>query len=156
MMLSELSNRLETQIPYSLKVAKGISSANIGWHIAHSLITLNLIFHSLEQSNPMEFKPRFSLWKWLILLTGHMPTKKAKAPKASLPETKFNGSKIDFDLLLLETKTNLYSDKINILPKNSFVNHPFFGHLNKKQALRIAEIHTNHHLQIIEQIKLND
>jgi hypothetical protein len=38
------------------------------------------------------------------------------------------------------------------LHPDSFIEHPYFGHLNVKEALRFLKIHNNHHLKIIKDI----
>jgi len=42
---------------------------------------------------------------------------------------------------------------LKTLPKDRYFEHPFFGKLKLKQTINFLEIHTMHHLDIIEDIK---
>jgi hypothetical protein len=51
---------------------------------------------------------------------------------------------------LQTAKNNI--EKMKHLPKNAFFKHPFFDHLNKKDTYKFLQLHTIHHLKIIEEI----
>ncbi|AFM03261.1 Protein of unknown function (DUF1569) [Bernardetia litoralis DSM 6794] len=141
-------SELESYIPQLEKTNSKITHSNIGWQIDHSLRVIRGIAWQLEESNPNEFASKFSIQKSFILLTGYIPRGKAKAPKAVQNENEITEESIrDF---LEKTKSQV--DKIDNLDKNSHFSHPYFGKLNKKEAIRFIEIHTEHHLKIIRDI----
>jgi hypothetical protein len=51
---------------------------------------------------------------------------------------------------LTETRNSLL--ELESISNNHYFEHPFLGKLKKKAAIRFLEIHTNHHLKIIEDI----
>jgi hypothetical protein len=44
---------------------------------------------------------------------------------------------------------------LELISKDHFFTHPYFGDLKKKQTILFLEIHTQHHLEIIEDIISN-
>ena len=126
-----------------------ISSANIGWHLEHTLLVLEYSLRALPTSIIADYKPKTSLRKTIILFTRKIPRGIAKAPKGVRP--------IDENI----TEENLHQrlDTVkklllaaNSLSQNHFFPHPFFGDLRLKTAIRFLEIHTNHHLKIVREI----
>ena len=77
-----------------------------------------------------------------------MPIGVAKAPEAVKPTQVFNEEET---LLFIEKAKNKVEMSMQ-LSKNKNFNHPFFGLLNTLQTLKFLNIHTKHHLQIIENI----
>ena len=43
-------------------------------------------------------------------------------------------------------------EEMKTLSINKYIEHPFLGKLKLKQAINFLEIHTKHHLEIIEDI----
>ena len=146
-LISQL-NEIENLKQFSDKSAPEISEASVGWHLEHSLIIISRILEGLKKSNPKEFKPHFSLPKLLVMTTGYIPRKKAKAPKFTIP----SGGEIvqNIENLIVDIKKNL--PEVEKLNANSFVEHPLFGHLNLKQTIKFLSIHTHHHLKIIRDV----
>ncbi len=146
-LLSQLEE-IDDLKPFSDKKAPEISAASVGWHLEHSLIVISRILEGLKKSNPNEFKPHFSFPKLIVMTTGYIPRKKAKAPKFTTPKDFDTIQNIDYHL------TNIKENvpEVENLNANSFVEHPLFGHLNLKQTLKFLRIHTNHHLKIVRDI----
>jgi hypothetical protein len=150
--LEHLLNQLETAILDAKILNKAVSKANVGWHIAHSLLVLNGVSKHLSTSNPKEYKRKLNFLRILVLTTKKIPRGKGKAPKAVMPQE--NSDKIN--LLALITKTRTTLNAIHNIPKNSHFSHPYFGKLNYKQTIKFLEIHTQHHLNIIKDVIRGD
>ncbi len=148
MLFEKQLSELESYLPQMEKTNPSVSKSTVGWQIDHSLRVLRGISWQLEESNPSEFKSKFSIPKYFILLTKTIPRGKARVPKNVQNDKEITIESIkDF----LE-KTKIQLTKINDLDKNSFFPHPIFGHMNKDEAIRFIEIHTEHHLKIIRDI----
>ena len=138
-------SELASYIPQQEKVNSKITHSTVGWQIDHSLRVIYGIVRQMETSNPNDFKSKFSLPKSIIMLTGYIPRGKAKAPKVVRNENPITEQGLK-DLL---EKTNEQILRIDSLDKNAHFEHPYFGKLNKKEAIRFLGIHTEHHLKII-------
>ena len=57
---------------------------------------------------------------------------------------------VDMQMQLQHAYANL--KQLELLPENIFFDHHIFGMLNKQETLRFLEIHTNHHLKIVNDI----
>ena len=139
---------LENYISKATISNKKISNATIGWHIDHSLMVINKVLSQLEKSDEKDYKLNFNLKRFVIFLKGKMPIGVAKAPEAVKPTQVFNEEET---LLFIEKAKNKVEMSMQ-LSKNKNFNHPFFGLLNTLQTLKFLNIHTKHHLQIIENI----
>jgi len=79
-----------------------------------------------------------------------IPRGRAKSPELVNPK-----EKLDSNTLLghiVETRAQI--DLLKVVSKDKFFKHPFFGHLKLMQTIKFLEIHTQHHLDIIEDIKV--
>lgn len=149
--LEELINKLESFVPKAELKNIEVSQATIGWQIEHSLLVLNGIITQLELSVPEEFVRKFNLKKFIIFTTKKIPRGKVRAPKTVIPSEETTQENL---LNNLQTaKKNV--EKMKILPKYAFFKHPFFDHLNKKDTYKFLQLHTIHHVKIIEEIAQN-
>lgn len=133
----------------SNKISPNISDASIGWHLEHSLLVISKIIEGLKISNPENYAPKITLGKLFILTTSYIPRKKGKAPNFTIPKNDSTPENISKNINLI--KANLH--QLNTLHPNSFIDHPYFGHLNLKETLKFLCIHTNHHLKIVKDIQ---
>jgi hypothetical protein len=146
--LEILLNQLESRIPLFENENGSISKSSVGWHIEHSLLTLNGVTEFLTNSNPKDYKWRFNFIRILVLNRGKIPRGRAKAPKVVVPQTT-----IDIATLLTHIKESRNSlQKLKTISKDHYFEHPFFGKIKREDTIRFLEIHTNHHLEIIEDI----
>ena len=145
MLFEKQLSELESYIPQLEKTNSKITHSNVGWQIDHSLRVIRAVGKQLEISNPNEFKSTFSFGKFIIMTTKHIPRGKAKAPKSVQNESPI--TEVSIREFLEKTKEQVL--KINHLDKNNHFPHPYFGKMNKKEAIRFIEIHTEHHLKII-------
>ncbi|MGB4446745.1 MAG: DUF1569 domain-containing protein [Cloacibacterium sp.] len=139
---------IENLKPFSHKNAPEISEASIGWHLEHSLLVISRILEGLPLSHPEKYQPKFSLAKFMVMTSGYIPRKKGKAPKFTIPTSENFLENIDN--YLNSVRENL--QMIKNLPSQSYIEHPYFGHLDVKQTLKFLKIHTQHHLKIAKEI----
>jgi hypothetical protein len=125
-----------------------ISKVNVGWHIEHSLLVIDGILKALQKSNPNNFKAKFSFLRSVVLLLKKIPRGKGQSPEVVVPKGAITLESLQQHILT--TKANFASN--SSLANNHYFTHPIFGDLNVKKTYRFLEIHTNHHLKIINDI----
>jgi hypothetical protein len=147
--LHKLLNQLESDISLFDKVNLAVSSVSVGWHIEHSLKTIDQIVTACKKSNPVNYKWRFNFKRILIMgIIKKIPRGKAKAPKIVRPDGTISSDSLQ--LSLQKVKENIID--WNQLEKNAHFSHPFFGDLNKKETADFLVLHTKHHYKIIKEI----
>ncbi len=142
-LLSEAASYLNKYDATNTKV----SAATIGWHLEHTLLTLDAIIDGIKKSDPALYKSKLSVARLLVMTLGKIPRGRAKAPERVRPA--------NIDKALLEKHFEKTGEKIKeLLEINSgqYFLHPFFGNLKLKPAIRFLEIHTRHHLDIVRDI----
>jgi hypothetical protein len=144
--LVQAVNQLEAFIPKYEADNKSISQAKVGWHIAHSCLVINSISGALKKSNPADYKWKFNLAHLYIRLRGNFPRGKAKAPERVVPKEEITAGGLE--LLILQAKNAIA--ELPALDRDVHFKHPYFGLLNKKSTIRFLEMHTRHHLKIIQ------
>lgn len=145
--LQQYLNELETKISKKENHNNDISKSNVGWHIEHILLTINLIIEEVRKSNPENYEWSFKLPRILVFATNKIPRGKAKAPKIVVPKT------YDEQTLLEHLKiTKFKIQELENLISDKYFNHPFFGNLKLYKTIKFLEIHTSHHLKIINDI----
>jgi hypothetical protein len=143
-----LLKNVESKIAFRNNKNTSVSKSDVAWHLDHVLKVINGISSVVKKSNPDDYKPSFNFKRILVLSLGKIPRGKAKAP-----ETVVSIGEVTLEELNLQ----LEKAKIAVLdfetcaPKSNF-KHPYFGALNLKQTIRFLEIHTHHHLKIVEDI----
>lgn len=147
--LPYLIKQLESKIAHCKTINLAISGGSVGWHIEHSLKTIDQIVTACKNSNPSNYQWRFNFNRFLILtIVKKIPRGKAKAPKIVRPEGEISSETLG--LSLSKVKGNLMDwEKLD---KNAHFQHPFFGILNKKETDNFLALHTKHHLMIIKDI----
>lgn len=147
--LNKLINQLESDIASFDKVNLAVSSGSVGWHMAHSLKTIDQIVSACKHSNPPEYQWQFNFKRLLIMsIMKKFPRGKAKAPKIVRPEGDI--SQETLTLSLEHVRENLMN--WDSFDKNVHFPHPYFGVLNKKETENFLVLHTKHHLMIIKDI----
>lgn len=126
-----------------------VSKSSVGWHIAHSLKTIDQIVIACKNSNPSKYQWKFKLNRFLILdVIQKIPRGKARAPKVVQPEGEISKETLQLHLEKVQQNLENWGD-LNI---KCYFTHPFFGNLNKKATEKFLVLHTKHHLQIMEDI----
>lgn len=146
--INQYINTLEAHVANHETINPKVSESTIGWQIDHSLKVINNVSKALKSSEPNDYKRNFSLLGKVFFTLGTFPRGKAKAPKHVKPPEVI--LKEDLISQIEEAKVNIKT--IKDLNDNAFFKHPMFGHVNKKRVNRFLEIHTNHHLKIINDI----
>lgn len=146
--INELILQLEKKQSVSDKENKAVSLKPVSWHLQHSLLVIQQICYALQNSNPTEYKWRFNFWRLVVMGKNKITRGKGKAPSRVLPKEEITAE------LLAETFAKTKQDvvKLTNLQANHFFNHPFFGDLNLKPSKKFIALHTQHHLDIIEDI----
>jgi len=146
--LAELLNHLENKIDFCELSNPEISNGNVGWHIEHTLLTLNGVTDFTVKSNPLDYKWKFNFIRIVVLTTRKIPRGKAKAPKFVQPKN--NIDSVFLKNHLFETQKKI--KELDQISKGCYFEHPFFGKIKLKQTIKFLEIHTKHHLDIINEI----
>ncbi len=92
--LDSLLLDLEKAIPHAMKSKKEVSASNVGWHIEHSLLTLDKITESLANSNPSEYNKKFSLVRLIVFTLKKIPRGKAKSPASVQPSIQYSAESL--------------------------------------------------------------
>lgn len=147
--LHHLINQLESKISQFETTNLLVSSGSVGWHIEHSLKTIDQIVTACRNSEPSKYQWHFNFKRFLIMsIAKKIPRGKARAPKIVRPEGDINQETLA--LSLSKVKENLVNWEN--LEKNAHFAHPFFGILNKKETEIFLVLHTKHHEMIINDI----
>lgn len=148
--LSDYLNRFETVLPKYETINLKVSESSVGWQIDHSLKVINGIIHQLKASSN-DTKPKRTLLGNFCLITRYIPRGRGKAPKVVLPPEIIKLNDLTEQLKAARIAIADYSE---INSKATF-KHPYFGILNKTSTFNFLEVHTKHHLKIIEDILKN-
>lgn len=147
--LHKLLAQLESDIVSFDKVNLAVSSGSVGWHMAHSLKTIDQIISACKHSNQTEYQWRFNFKRLLIMsIMKKFPRGKAKAPKIVRPEGDISPETLSLDFVKVRENLNDWDR----LDKNAHFPHPFFGVLNKKETETFLVLHTKHHIMIVKDI----
>ena len=117
--------------------------------LKNQLSQIELFIPLIHKKNPKVSKS--SSWRTILFPIGYFPRGKARAPKYVLPPEIITLDDLNTQLLVAKENINT----LNSLNKAMYFKHPIFGMLAKKQTLRFLEMHTNHHLKIINDILKN-
>jgi hypothetical protein len=146
--LKKLIQDLESKIPNQEVINPTISKSSVGWHIEHTILTINLVIGALQKSNPENYKWTFNFYRILILTMNKIPRGRARAPKVVQPKEDFNIESLKNHLEKGKTKLA----ELDTISDKNYFEHPYFGHLKLKPTIKFLKIHTNHHLKIINDI----
>lgn len=149
MKIKKQIEELESFYSHLSKKSFKISSRTVSWQIEHSILSTISVIKSLKESKPKTVKKKFSFAKAFVYTFGIIPRGRGKAPKYVQP----NDDTLTKEALNSLIKESLIEiENINEIDQNSWIKHPVFGELNKKDALRFIEIHNHHHIKIIKDI----
>lgn len=144
-------DELQSKISAYEKMNSATSNASVGWQIEHSLLTINGILQTVAASDPRNYKYTFKPIKILVFTTKKIPRGRAKSPDVVVPKGNLTEESLQAHL----DKTYAHLNNIPQLGHDQYFAHPIFGHLKLKDTLRFLEIHTQHHIKIIDDILKN-
>lgn len=148
MALEKLLKNIESLLSEIDKKNLEVSKVSVGWHLEHCLLIINGSLKGLTMSNPGNYNPKFSIKKFIFLTFRQIPRGKINAPKQFVPLEIATKDTIKKLLILANERLK----PVENLPSKSYITHPFLGDLDKKTTLNFLEIHTNHHLKIVNDI----
>ncbi len=140
-------DKLYSFIPQSNQLNTSVSSVNVGWHIEHSLLVITKIIETVVNSDPNKYEWKFDLKRSFVFLLGKFPRGKASAPEIVIPK---QVEQPNYDALFASTRAAI--ENLEKVKPNQYFTHPIFGKLNKRHTFTMLDIHTKHHLKIIEDI----
>lgn len=146
--LDALLKELESKLPLMEKQNPAVSEASVGWHIEHSLLAAIKMINAVAHSEPDKYRWRFNWRRSMVFATGRIPRGKAKAPKAVVPESTADAATITAQFATLRDKLQ----NMSMLKPQHFFEHPFFGPLHVKHTFKVIQLHTQHHIKIINDI----
>ena len=150
--LETLIAQLEAAVPQFEKINPSISKSNIGWHIDHTLMVLIGIIDTTSKTDPSKYKWEFNFKRFVVMARRKIPRGKATAPKSVQPLGDFTQE----SLLHKIEKAKSKLEELKQLPSDKYFPHPGLGNMKLKQMIKFLEIHTKHHLRIIEEIFLSE
>ena len=146
--LKKQISQLETHIPLIDKENSKVSKSTVGWQLDHALKVFNLTSAWTENSNPENYKRKFNFWRSILFPLGYFPRGRVRAPKVTQPPSVI----LIEDLKSQIQAARTHIENLNKLPKTAYFEHFIFGKLSKKQTFRFLQMHTHHHLKIINEI----
>ena len=140
-------DKLYSFIPQSNQLNTSVSSVNVGWHIENSLLVITKIIETVVNSDPNKYEWKFDLKRSFVFLLGKFPRGKASAPEIVIPKQL---EQPNYDTLFENARVAIKN--LAIAKSNQYFTHPIFGKLNKRHTFVMLDIHTKHHIKIIEDI----
>ncbi|MDT0558233.1 DUF1569 domain-containing protein [Ichthyenterobacterium sp. W332] len=125
-----------------------VSNSDVAWQIDHSLRVFNLVSKTFLESNPKDYVSKFNKWRLLFFTLGYFPRGKVRAPKVvKSPEV------IAIETINQQLEIAFQNlEKLKTADWNAHFKHFIFGVLNKPRTIRFLQLHTTHHLKIIDDI----
>ena len=135
-------------IPQKDQYEASVSKANVAWHLSHMLMVIDSVCKAMQKSKPENYKSKFNLNRTLVFTLNKIPRGRGRSPKIVRPPDDISAAHIEQQLSEVSTALAAYVQ----LETNAHFTHPFFGMLNKKQAVKFLKIHTEHHLKIVREV----
>lgn len=127
-----------------------VSTKSIYWHLDHIIRATTRSCNAIIYSEALGYSPKVNLWKVIFFGLNWIPRGFAKAPQKIMgKELKINQESLKTDFRILkESLTEIENEIIQ-----GYMKHPYFGDLNKKEALYFFDLHAVHHLKIVREIR---
>ncbi len=148
MSIEQVLEKIESQLSNIDKKAANVSAVGVDWQLHHSLLVIKGVLTQLLKSDPKAYRWRFNLIRAIIFGLGQIPRGKGRAPDVVKPKEGVDREELE---KLLQQCKELWPKAESLAAKAWFA-HPVFGALSKKQTFRFLDIHSLHHLKIVEDI----
>lgn len=139
-------------------VAPSTSAWNVGQHLEHLLLADRKIFEiwkKIERGAMPSAEGNISFVGRIALFVGRIPRGRGRAPEALCPET-VDGAGLVTGLEDMREEISELEKDLPIHETSSWrAPHPVFGPLSPTQWLRFIDIHHQHHLKIVQDIRRN-
>ena len=139
---------LENLMPYAEKQNEAISSKGIAWHIDHCCRVILNVATALEKSEPEEYVQNVSPAIAALFKVGVIPRGTAQAPPSLMTKGEITRDELQQQL---KRARACFEPMETLSVKHHFV-HPYFGMLDLEMSSQFLNIHTKHHLKIMEDI----
>ena len=146
--LKTLLTEIEKNIPLKDKRNPAITQTDIGWQLDHSLKVINGVSTILAKTDPKKYKKDFNFKRSVLFTLSFIPRGLGKAPKIVMPPDNITAE--DLHAQLHSAKNHI--DSLDQVHAKAYFNHHIFGTLNKANTLHFLEVHTKHHLKIVNDI----
>ncbi|NNE43457.1 MAG: hypothetical protein HKN12_04560 [Gemmatimonadetes bacterium] len=128
-------------------VVPEISAATVGWHVHHLCLSMTGISKALLKCTTPPEEPMLESTRSL-LDGGTIPRGAAETPDVARPRTEATAAEL---AAMLDESERLLGLAAETAPDTWF-RHVVLGPLRRDDALRFAEVHNRHHLEIIQDL----
>jgi Protein of unknown function (DUF1569) len=147
--LSKTFSRLAASFDFADEKNEKTSAWTVGMQAHHALLAANVILGTLIESTPGERKEGRSLKRAVIMKLGKIPRGRGKSPDAAIPS--IDVSKEELENLLASAREKL--EKTENTAPDAWWDHFLFGVMTRDTTLKFLNIHTEHHLSLIDDIR---
>ena len=146
--MSDRMDEIERYFSYRSMANDRISKVDVAWQLDHILKAIINITNTLEESDPQDYYFNINPARTFVFNIGDFPRGVAQAPASVMPPEIITDEALADQLKLARNKMEI----IQGLPEKSSFNHSEFGLLDRNEAARLIEVHTDHHLKIVRDI----
>ncbi len=144
---------LEQRIVHGDALAATVSAWPVGAHISHCALVHAVVLKRLLAPTPFDPGLLPAGERALAVLTsGTLPRGIAKAPASVLPSGTDAASLTEALAGARALLQRVESELPRLMADRSLLRHALFGGLDRKQFLRLLDVHQRHHLEIINDI----
>lgn len=147
--LTDCLDRVSLRLPDAEVRTPSVSGWSVGQHIEHVLRATSAFIVLILRNRKPDGRGIQRAIKHELLEKGQMPRGVADAPEATLPGTNTNQG--DLEMLLLKTRKRVL--QMGSVEADAVADHPYLGEMNRDEIIRFMEIHLEHHLSIMDDIR---
>ena len=154
---ARLQNELERDDEALFRRVPNVSEWSVAKQLHHTAASTALMLVAVDriakQVSPAEENGSINTMGRALLLRGRFPRGRAKAPKISLPPEELTRDELEADMARSRRAYDRTPEILGQAAASGWrTKHPYFGMLDAGQWLKLARIHADHHLAIIDDI----